>query len=148
MPRMLKTLYPCKRCGVPTQVRRKREAEFTSCSLCSVIGSYAGGADYHAKKGREMYRKLNGSQESELLLSMLMVPIVAEYTSAAADGLVVAMLTLRSPSDRAGWVRWAHAKLEFAEDLSKQLRELTSADRHGFTLIQGGLEPIPEGAAP
>lgn len=144
MPRMIKTLYPCRHCGVPAQVSRRSYAEHAVCPLCATRGRFANLAQWADERGIEKFKKGNRSTADSLLLAIRLAPSLEDVAAAAADGLVVAQLTLRDPAARASWIRWAHNRMQWVEDCSQQLREMTAGLRTGFTMIAGGLAPLPE----
>lgn len=143
MPRALKTLYPCVHCGAPSQVGRKSDAGRASCSLCSTIAQYASLARWASERAHEQFKKWNKSTVDPLVLAIRLAPVLEQMMSAAADGLMVAQL-LVNPRERAAWVRWSHEHMEWSEDCSSQLRELTKANATAFELILGGLSPAPQ----
>jgi hypothetical protein len=143
----LKTMYPCRHCGVPAKVRRTSEADHACCPLCATIGSIAGVATWSSELAMKNYRKLNGSTHDGFVLATKLAPVIGQLAEAGAAGLTVAILT-RNPRGRADWVRWSHKTLKASERLSAQLRELTADQAIAFELISGGrLDPAPEDGA-
>lgn len=142
---MLKTLYPCRGCGVPAGVRHTRDADRAICPLCATLSSYATTANWASKRADEWLKTHNESTEDGLLLAAMLAPAAEYMGDAIAAGLMVARLTLRDPRARASWVRWSHSRAKWVENLLLQLREVTAGDRTGFMVLNGGLLPeVPE----
>ncbi len=137
--RSLKTLYPCKGCGEPARVGHTRDAEHAVCALCATLSSYASTANWSSKRADDWFKKHNESVDDAVLLAAMIAPAVGYMAEAVAAGLMVARLTLRDPRNRSSWIRWAHSRSEWLENVSSQLREMTAGERTAFSVINGGL---------
>jgi hypothetical protein len=120
MSRVLKTLYPCKGCGTPAQVERRRDAPHATCDRCAARARFRSSwswkledAEKHALRGNAA-----GAESTSLF--------VREWLRALSSKLEAASAMLAFPDwfelrERRKLVRAALARMEKVQE---QLGEL------------------------
>lgn len=146
MSRYLKTKFPCRHCGEPTEVERLREKDFATCERCGEryrARSRAHWVDEDAKKKREH------AEDADNTFDLVLRWLKAAERRVEAAALFVEALPVLTPSERRHYLKAAKSRARHVhsilEQLGKHFDELIADEDHGFRVLEGGGE-IPEGA--
>lgn len=137
----LKTRYPCKRCGVPTQVRSRREAEHAWCARCAELKRHnflVRHADEQASRER---LKVHQKTDDHRVLALGALKAAAERLKAAIHCLEA--VDYLSPAEQRHYIRCAEGRAKWSASLVEgvlpHLSDAREAAAHGLSVVPGEL---------
>lgn len=152
MPKHLKTLYPCRDCGTPTQVRSRRDVEHAKCLRCVDRDHAAMRWGFAEREAHDAAKKGNAASERGDTSAALMYWLfaVAHWTEAAArrlerkswQGYPVTQAEF-TPAERRALATRAVSNMRHARECLEQLEAWGAEVLHGergLGVVAGGGE--------
>jgi len=118
VPRFLVHKYPCRDCGEPVQVQRRRDIPHAICDRCMKRRDLFLRAQWANEEAGEEFRKVNGKAE---LVPLLIGCLKAAQKASRAAQCWLEALDFARPNELRRLAKLARGRADWAADLLQQL---------------------------